>query len=546
MRTRFSRVFLAAVFASLGLVSPGADAKTVPSTLTHQGRLFDTADKPVAGTITVSFAMYANATGGNALWTEAHSITFDDGYFSVSLGSATPFPATLLDGSVRYLGVTVGTDAEMAPRVTVASVPYALVAGDAIGDIHPTSISINGTTVIDSTGNWTGPSSGMQGATGPAGAVGPTGPTGAAGAAGAAGPVGPTGAAGTAGAVGPQGPIGPTGAAGTAGAVGPQGPAGATGATGAVGPTGAAGSNDNGCPTGLRINGVCLLSYNNAQQSTFNTAAISCATQGGDICTDSQSYAFTVARWQNTYLAPAIAQGAHWTASFADNDGSGWNGANGGTGDDHAANSAYGYLCCGGTTPPNPHVTVQTIAGVKVTLLHDVADTGWSGATAICGALNSDICTDSQTFLLRKAGRLTVATWTNSHADNDANLYNAINGGTTDNTDPSQSYGFACCASNLPADFSCPVPRTSGVCATTVHNVADATFDQAATACASSGADLCSMAQSSVLRTYNLLTVPTWTDSHSDNDSLNANSAVGTLPDNPILTTPYGYACCIK
>jgi hypothetical protein len=245
MRSRLSRVILAAAVASLGLATTPAAAKNVPGTLTHQGRLFDAADKPVAATVTVSFAIYANATGGTALWTETHSVTFDDGYFSVSLGSVTPFPATLLDGSVRYLGVTVGSDVEMSPRVNVASVPYAIVAGDAIGDLHPTSITINGTTIIDSTGNWTGPTSGLQGPAGPAGttgATGPIGPTGTAGQAGAAGAMGPVGPTGSAGAVGPQGPVGPTGANGAAGAVGPQGPVGPTGANGAAGANGATGA----------------------------------------------------------------------------------------------------------------------------------------------------------------------------------------------------------------------------------------------------------------------------------------------------------------
>ena len=181
-----------------------------------------------------------------------------------------------------------------------------------------------------------------------------------------------------------------------------------------------------------------------------------------------------------------------------------------------------------------------------MTAVHNVEDSYFSGAAAYCAALNSDICSDSQTYLIRKAGQLTVKSWTNSHADNDASLYNAINGGTDDNTHPSYLYGFACCASNLPSDLKCPVNPTSGVCAKAIHNVADANFDAAATACANQDADLCSVAQSAVLRTVNQLSVPVWTNSHSDNDSSNAAVGVGALPDNPSLATSYGYACCVK
>jgi len=302
---------------------------------------------------------------------------------------------------------------------------------------------------------------------------------------------------------------------------------------------------DNGCP-GPRVRGVCMLAWNNTPASSFLAASLACASLGGDVCTDSQSWQVGIGSSQNLYLSETLLQGPHWTASFADNDGNSWNGANGGTADNNSANASYGYGCCGGTTPANTHLNPQTLNGVKVTYLHNVADTYFSGAAGTCAALNSDICSDSQTLRVRDAGMLTVATWTNSHADNDAALYNAINGGTSDDTQPSQTYGFACCASTAPADLTCPVARVGGVCAPLVHNVADSDFRAAATACASAGYDLCSTAQEGVLRGLGQLTVPTWSNSHSDNDATNATSAVGTVADNPALTNTYGYACCVK
>ncbi|MFO0756540.1 MAG: fibrinogen-like YCDxxxxGGGW domain-containing protein [Byssovorax sp.] len=217
---------------SIGVVSigiAGSAGAAVPLTFTEQGRLFDAAGAPLAGTIGVRFSVYADPAGGAPLWTELQSITLDDGYFSAALGADTPFPPSLWDGSVRYVGIQVGNDPEMIPREPTRSVPYALAAIDAVGDIHPTSITVNGHPVVDANGAWIGASSGLvgpMGPAGPAGATGPQGPTGAQGAQGAAGPQGPTGPQGVAGAAGPTGAQGPQGVAGAIGPTGPAGPAG--------------------------------------------------------------------------------------------------------------------------------------------------------------------------------------------------------------------------------------------------------------------------------------------------------------------------------
>ncbi|MCC6526134.1 MAG: collagen-like protein, partial [Polyangiaceae bacterium] len=222
----------------------------VPQSITQQGRLYDGNGQPVTGSRDVVFALYSSAGAASSIWSETHTITFDEGYFSVTLGTTDPLDTAVFDGSVRYLGIKVDTDPEMTPRAAVHSVPYAILAGDVTGDIHPSSITVNGTTVIDDTGAWVGPSSGLIGPTGPAGAAGAIGPTGPAGAAGAAGAVGPTGPAGAKGATGATGAVGPTGPAGANGATGPQGVQGVAGALGATGATGANGSNGAVGPTG--------------------------------------------------------------------------------------------------------------------------------------------------------------------------------------------------------------------------------------------------------------------------------------------------------
>ncbi|MCA9598089.1 MAG: collagen-like protein [Myxococcales bacterium] len=209
--------------AAATLLAATAASSAVPANLTQQGRLLDSTGTPVPGSVSITFAVYSAASGGTALWTETQNVTLDDGFFSARLGEATAIPNTVFDGSTRYLGVKVGADAEMTPRQTIVSVPYALMANNAVGDITPTSVSVNGTQVIDGTGNWVGPTAGL---------VGPTGPQ---------GPAGPAGAVGATGAQGPQGPAGPAGPTGPTGATGSQGPQGVPGAQGPVGPTGPSG-----------------------------------------------------------------------------------------------------------------------------------------------------------------------------------------------------------------------------------------------------------------------------------------------------------------
>jgi hypothetical protein len=193
-----------ASLTSLAWVTSAFDARAnVPPYLTEQGRLFDASGTPITAAVTMEFALYTQGTGGTALWSEKQTITPDAGYFSAELGSVTAltsgiFATAAANGQNLYLGVTVGADAEIAPRQPLQSVPYALVADNAVGNITPTSVTIGATPVIDSTGKWVGLPTGLVGPTGPAGAsvTGPAGPAGAS----VTGPTGPAGQAGPAGA----------------------------------------------------------------------------------------------------------------------------------------------------------------------------------------------------------------------------------------------------------------------------------------------------------------------------------------------------------
>ena len=72
--------------------------------------------------------------GGAALWTETQNVLADgNGHYTALLGTATTggVPSELFGtGQSRWLGVSIARQPEM-PRVLLASVPYALKAGDA-------------------------------------------------------------------------------------------------------------------------------------------------------------------------------------------------------------------------------------------------------------------------------------------------------------------------------------------------------------------------------------------------------------------------------
>ncbi len=165
---------------------PTADGGA-PAQLNYQGLLLDDAGQPVPdGSYTLTFALYDVEAGGTALWAETQAVSVDGRACSTPGWAATqPIDPAWVDGRALWLGITLAGEPEMAPRQPLASLPYALNAGDVRGaDIHPSTVSA-GTygLVIDADGNWLGQPfpAGPTGPTGPTGPAGPTGPTGSPG-----------------------------------------------------------------------------------------------------------------------------------------------------------------------------------------------------------------------------------------------------------------------------------------------------------------------------------------------------------------------------
>ena len=69
---------------------------------------------------------YDAAVGGTDLWnTGFQNITTSGGLFTYELGSNIALPAGIFDDTTRYIGITVGADAELTPRTKLNTVPYA-------------------------------------------------------------------------------------------------------------------------------------------------------------------------------------------------------------------------------------------------------------------------------------------------------------------------------------------------------------------------------------------------------------------------------------
>jgi hypothetical protein len=95
-------------------------------TIAYQGYLTNADGDAAQGSATVVFRLYDQASGGTALWAETQqNVTFTDGIFTVHLGAVESLEAVSFDRPL-WLGVAIAGSAELAPRVALEAVPYAL------------------------------------------------------------------------------------------------------------------------------------------------------------------------------------------------------------------------------------------------------------------------------------------------------------------------------------------------------------------------------------------------------------------------------------
>ena len=116
-----------------GAIQFAAPSASSTAVIPYQGRLANADGSPFSGSQNMEFRLYATPTGGTPLWTEfwtgSNAVNVSDGLFSVLLGSLNTGLAGVVQANGQaHLGVTVGTDAEMAPRVQLGSAAYAMQA----------------------------------------------------------------------------------------------------------------------------------------------------------------------------------------------------------------------------------------------------------------------------------------------------------------------------------------------------------------------------------------------------------------------------------
>lgn len=123
------------VWANPALFSAAEPRSSTTSTNTvgYQGWLADDIGTPLNGTYDMSFRIYDADVDGTMLWEELwtgpNGVGVSEGLFNVMLGSLNPISATTIGANdTLYMGITVGTDAEMTPRVQLGSVPFAVQA----------------------------------------------------------------------------------------------------------------------------------------------------------------------------------------------------------------------------------------------------------------------------------------------------------------------------------------------------------------------------------------------------------------------------------
>ncbi len=88
----------------------------VPRKISFQGVLTDTVGNPRPdGAYSLTFRIYNASTGNSPMWTEARTVSVKRGLLSVLLGDTAPIPDSLKFDRPYWLGIQLGSSAELSP-----------------------------------------------------------------------------------------------------------------------------------------------------------------------------------------------------------------------------------------------------------------------------------------------------------------------------------------------------------------------------------------------------------------------------------------------
>jgi len=159
-RARAGHTFRVLVLIEAALLSASAVFGGVPPLMNYQGYLRNGASHaPYNGTRPMTFSLYADATGGSALWAESHgAVSVNAGVFTILLGSLSTLPESLFARPRLWLETAV-SDTLLTPRRPIVTVGYAFKAAKAdtaswaLGTSAPGQWSSTGQDVYRPAGN---------------------------------------------------------------------------------------------------------------------------------------------------------------------------------------------------------------------------------------------------------------------------------------------------------------------------------------------------------------------------------------------------------
>jgi hypothetical protein len=98
----------------------------VPQLINFQGQLKNNSGSPLINdTLAVEFKIYDAVSAGNVKWSEIDTVITDaNGLFTILLGKKNPVPDSAFNDSLRWLGIKVGSDAEISPRSQIGTAGY--------------------------------------------------------------------------------------------------------------------------------------------------------------------------------------------------------------------------------------------------------------------------------------------------------------------------------------------------------------------------------------------------------------------------------------
>jgi hypothetical protein len=84
-----------------------------------QGGLTDASGKLLDGSYNIRARIYDASTGGTTLCDDTDAVSVDNGLFKMYLDGSSGCTVSDIDGKQIYLGITVGSDAEMTHRQSI-------------------------------------------------------------------------------------------------------------------------------------------------------------------------------------------------------------------------------------------------------------------------------------------------------------------------------------------------------------------------------------------------------------------------------------------